>query len=77
MTPVAAYYGLTGSDITTWSKLFGIILEALSNPYVIATIAVSVFNTIVDPTTAGLCDSHEALKYTEIKKSPKFDKEQS
>ena len=71
ITPVSAYYGLNGTDMSTWSRLFGTILEALSNPYVVATIAVSVFNAIIDPTTAGLCDSREALSYTEVKKSPK------
>ena len=70
-TPVSAYYGLTGADMTTWPKLFSSVLEAISNPYVVATMAVSVFNTIIDPTTAGLCDSRQALTYTEVKKEQK------
>ena len=54
--------------MTTWAKLFKTILAAISNPYVVASIAVSVFNAVIDPTTAGLCDSRQALTYTEVKK---------
>ena len=63
-----AYYGLTGTDLTSWPMLFKTVKNAFSNPYVVATMAVSAFNAIVDPTTAGICDSSQALSYTEIKK---------
>ncbi len=67
-TPMLAYYGLTGADLTSWSMVFETIKNAFSNPYVVVTMAVSAFNAVIDPTTAGLCDSSQALSYTEIKK---------
>ena len=63
LTPLFAYYGISGEDLTTWSSVGHLILDALSNPYVLATIGVSVYNTIVDPTTPGAIDSERALTY--------------
>lgn len=61
--PIGAYFGLTGQDITSWPILFSVIVDAISNPYVLFTVAISVYNAIFDPTTAGLSDSRQALSY--------------
>lgn len=61
--PILSYMGLTFQDLTSWSKLANIILQAVSNPYVLSLVVVSVYNAIVDPTTSGLGDSEQALKY--------------
>lgn len=61
--PIGAYFGISGADITTWGTLFGVILSALKNPYVVAMIAVSVYNALIDPTTSGIGDSKKALSY--------------
>ena len=66
--PVLSYFGMTGADITTWGTLWDTVLRAVSNPYVIVLAAVSVYNAIVDPTTAGIGDSLQALNYTSPKK---------
>lgn len=63
-TPIFAYFGLTASDITTWDKFFKLLLDAISNPYVVLTILVSVYNAVIDPTTKGIKDSIRALSYT-------------
>lgn len=68
LTPILAYAGLTTQDLTTWKALGDLLLGALSNPYVLGLVAVSVWNALTDPTTAGLGDSEEALTYTEPKK---------
>lgn len=67
IVPIGSYFGITGSEITSWSKLWSLIVSAVSNPYVIAIIAISIYNTILDPTTKGLTDSINALKYKEPK----------
>ena len=59
LTPVLAYAGLTAQDLTTWSKV-----GAVSNPYVLSLVVVSVWNTLNDPTTKGLGDSARAKSYT-------------
>lgn len=62
--PILAYFGLTAADITTWPGLGRLLLDAVSNPYVVGLVAVSLYNTLVDPTTAGIKDSARAMGYT-------------
>lgn len=68
LTPILAYAGLTTSDITTWAALGELLLGAISNPYVLGMVLVSVWNAINDPTTSGITDSAQALTYTKPKK---------
>ncbi len=55
-TPILAYFGIKGSDLTTWSSLFNIILEAIKNPYVVGLVIVSLWNNIINPVTKGIKD---------------------
>lgn len=68
LTPILAYAGLTLQDLTTWGALGNLLMEALSNPYVLGLIAVSVWNALNDPTTAGVTDSTQAMTYQKPKK---------
>ena len=67
ITPILTYAGLTAADLTTWAALGSLFLCAISNPYVLFTVLVSVWNAINDPTTAGITDSADALKYNKPK----------
>jgi len=67
LTPILGYAGLTMQDLTTWDSLGHLLMSALSNPYVLGLVVVSVFNALTDPTTKGLSDSSNALTYTEPK----------
>lgn len=67
MTPVLAYAGLTFQDMTSWKALGSLLFDAIKNPYVLAMVAVSIFNAINDPTTAGLKDSDQAMTYIKPK----------
>lgn len=64
-TPILAYMGLTAQDITTWSALGNMLLNAIKNPYILLMVAVSVYNAVVDPTSTGVTDSAKALGYSE------------
>lgn len=64
LTPILAYAGLTYQDLTSWDALGKLLLGAISNPYVLGLIAVSVWNALNDPTTAGVTDSTRALTYS-------------
>lgn len=64
IAPIGAYYGITGADMTTWAAVWDVIKSAVSNPYVLVMVAISVYNTLVDPTTAGISDSARAKTYT-------------
>lgn len=68
ITPILAYFGLTGADLTSWPMLGNTLLAAVSNPYVCALVVVSVWNAINDPTTAGVSDSAQAMTYSTPKK---------
>ncbi len=67
LTPILAYAGLTVKDLTTWQALGDLLMGALSNPYVLGLVVVSVFNAVTDPTTSGVADSEQALTYTKPK----------
>ena len=55
-TPILAYFGINGSDLTTWGSLFGLILDALKNPYVVGLVLVSLWNNVIKPDTKGITD---------------------
>ena len=61
--PILAYLGLSWEDMTSWAALGGIFLEAVRNPVILVSVAVSVWNAINDPTTKGLNDSYRAMTY--------------
>ena len=63
VTPILAYFGLTAQNMTSWGAIWDVVVQAVSNPYVILTVAVSVYNAIVDPTSTGVTDSSRALQY--------------
>ena len=61
--PVLTYFGLKFEDLTTWGKVGELIIEAVSNPFVVGLIIFNALNMIPDPTTAGIGDSERALSY--------------
>lgn len=67
LTPILAYAGLTVQDLTSWTALGKILFGAIKNPYVLGLIAVSVWNALNDPTTAGVTDSAQAMTYEKPK----------
>ena len=64
LTPILAYAGLTYQDITTWKALGDLLIGAISNPYVLGLVIVSLWNAINDPTTEGIRDSERAMTYS-------------
>lgn len=64
LTPIMAYLGITATDITSWPILGDVLFRAISNPYVLSLVLISVYNAVVDPTTTGFGDSKNALSYT-------------
>ena len=67
LASVCTYAGLTMADLTTWKALGEVILGALNNPFVLFMTAVSIWNAINDPTTAGIGDSEQVLGYCKPK----------
>ena len=48
-----------------------VLIKAVSSPYILSLVIVSVYNAITDPTTTGFTDSKRALTYD----TPNSDKE--
>lgn len=71
LTPVVGYAGIRFEDLTSWPMLGEILLQAISNPYVLVLVVVSVWNAVNDPTTSGVADSLQAQGYTCPKKTIK------
>jgi len=67
--PILAYLGITAEDLTSWAVVGEVLFEAVSNPYVLGLVAVSVYNSINDPTVTGISDSKQALTYKKPKKN--------
>ena len=65
---IGAYYGITGSDITSRGIFFSTLIATVLNPYVVFSVLVSVWNAVIDPTTSGISDSSNALTYEKPKK---------
>lgn len=59
--PIVAYNNIEMSDLTTWNGLGKLLLGAISNPFLLATVANSVFGLLNDPTTSGITDSERVL----------------
>lgn len=68
LTPILSYAGLTLQDLTTWASLGNLLIQALSNPYVLGLIIVSLWGALNDPTTAGITDSKLAMTYQKPRK---------
>lgn len=63
IVPPLAYAGIEFNEITTWGKFFSVLGSGFANPYVVAMIIVSLYNSIVDKTTRGFGDTKIAKQY--------------
>lgn len=66
--PVLAYLGLELKDLTSWEMLLDVLVNFVSNPYLVILTVINALNMTIDPTTKGITDSEKALQYTEPKK---------
>lgn len=62
--------GLDPTTMTSWGAVLGAAEAVLRNPVQLVTAVLAVLAVFVDPTTAGLSDSAQALAY----KAPNKDK---
>lgn len=53
-TPVLAYFGMAGEDFTTWATLWDVMIQALSNPYVVFLMFTGLYSAIQNPRTKGV-----------------------
>lgn len=66
--PVLAYLGLELKDLTSWNMVLDVLVNFISNPYLVILTVINALNMTIDPTTKGITDSEKALQYTEPKR---------
>ena len=63
--------GVSPEMFTSWDTVILAIRELASNPYMLFSVAIAVLGVFIDPTTAGVSDSSQALTYIAPKKEDK------
>lgn len=61
--PILAYLGIQATDLTSWDSVWLVIMDFITNPYLIILTIVNIANVVPDPTTDSLSDSERALHY--------------
>ena len=67
LATVLAELGVSWHQMTSWTSIGQLLLDAVSNPVVVVAVISAVYNAVIDPTTKGVCDSKDALKYDKPK----------
>lgn len=60
--------GVDPQTFMSWAAVWEGIKAVLSNPVQLVTMCLAVLSVFIDPTTAGVTDSENALTYTAPKK---------
>lgn len=68
LLPILAYFGMTLENLSSWTILGDTLLKAVSSPYVLGTVLISIWGAVNDPTTHGIGDSNRAMTYIHPKK---------
>lgn len=60
--------GASPDMFTSWGAVWDAIVNLVSNPFTLGSVALAVLGVFVDPTTAGIGDSKRALTYSKPNK---------
>ena len=60
--------GVSPETLTSWGAVYVALQNLISNPFMLGSVAVAVLGVFIDPTTAGIGDSEQALTYDKPKK---------
>jgi phi LC3 family holin len=69
--PILASNNVQISDLTSWSAVFDLIKNTVSNPYMLLTVLWTAYCALTDPSTTGISDSKNVLKYEKPRKGDK------
>ena len=67
VAPIGVSFGVHLEDLTTWPMVWDIAKKAILTPHLVITVFIAVVAFLIDPTTKGLKDSPQAMKYQEPK----------
>lgn len=60
--------GIHPEMLTSWGLVWQAMKELVHNPFMLGSVVVAVMGVFVDPTTAGMGDSAQAMTYTKPRK---------
>lgn len=60
---VLSAMGVSADMFTSWGAVWSAIVNLVSNPFMLGSVAMAVLGIFVDPTTYGIGDSNRALNY--------------
>lgn len=60
--------GIEPEMLTSWDALRQAAMDVLGNPFLLGSAAIALLGQFVDPTTAGIGDSAQAMTYDRPKK---------
>lgn len=61
--------GVSPEMFTSWNAVADAFIGLIKNPFMLGSVLIAVMGVFVDPTTAGISDSKQAMTYTEPNKS--------
>lgn len=68
MGVILSAMGVSPEMLTSWSAVGNALFEFIKNPFMIGSAVIAVLGVFIDPTTAGITDSDQALTYESPKK---------
>lgn len=60
--------GVSPEMFTSWGTVIDAIKNLITNPFQLGCVVIAILGVFVDPTTAGLGDTKQAMGYTEPRK---------
>ena len=60
--------GVSPEMFTSWGAVVEALKGLISNPFMLGSVIVAILGVLVDPTTAGLGDTNQAMSYTTPRK---------
>lgn len=61
--------GVSPEMLTSWQAVYEALIDLVTNPYALFSVGIAVLGIFIDPTTAGVGDSTQALSYLTPKKT--------
>jgi phi LC3 family holin len=59
--------GISADMLTSWAAVWDALVNLVGNPFMLGSVVIAVLGVILDPTTAGIGDSEQAMTYSKPK----------
>lgn len=59
--------GISADMLTSWAAVWDALVNLVSNPFMLGSVVIAVLGVVLDPTTAGIGDSEQAMTYSKPK----------